>query len=163
MQTFFALRKILGTFEALLSCTWKTKQVLCLKVVKDFVDTLFSFLVFIVGTIIHILSQGKLYTSFMLAILWNCELVNVENRALPPTWPVMILMTWALKSFVDWLYCRLLGGFMSILLLGASKAFWTLLYTAYSQVLWCNNWMSSLNLGGKLAIKIVWNKDAIAR
>ncbi|KAG0598009.1 hypothetical protein M758_12G037300 [Ceratodon purpureus] len=58
-----ALQRCTTTFKVTLFRSRKTKQVMFLEAGKDFVDTLFSFLILPMGTIIHILSQGVQYVS----------------------------------------------------------------------------------------------------
>ncbi|KAG0504258.1 hypothetical protein KC19_N001500 [Ceratodon purpureus] len=52
-----ALQRCTTTFKVTLFRSRKTKQVMFLEAGKDFVDTLFNFLVLPMGTIIHILSH----------------------------------------------------------------------------------------------------------
>ncbi|KAG0504257.1 hypothetical protein KC19_12G036700 [Ceratodon purpureus] len=59
-----ALQRCTTTFKVTLFRSRKTKQVMFLEAGKDFVDTLFNFLVLPMGTIIHILSHlGVQYVS----------------------------------------------------------------------------------------------------
>jgi hypothetical protein len=72
-----ALQLCTTTFKVTLFQSRMNRQgrVLYLEAGKDFVDTIFSFLVLPVGTILHILAQGKDYShsrrDFFSAVLSN--------------------------------------------------------------------------------------------
>jgi hypothetical protein len=56
-----ALQSCKITFQVTMFRHGMTKQVLFLEAGKDFVDTLFSFLLLPVGTILQVLSQGRIH------------------------------------------------------------------------------------------------------
>jgi hypothetical protein len=87
-----ALKRCPTTFKVTVFRKGKTKQVLFLEARKDFVDTLLSFLLLPVGTVHHILSQGKEADAEIFLRYLTCAVVGNSIERKDKFWNFICLL-----------------------------------------------------------------------